>query len=84
LSLVERRILLNSGPATTSEGVKRARVIPDVCPREAEFCTLYADVRRRLAALAGDPDEVASIPLVGSGTAARSGSRPGGGPSSRS
>jgi 2-aminoethylphosphonate-pyruvate transaminase len=70
VTLVERRILLNPGPATTSEGVKRALVIPDVCPREAEFCALYADVRHRLAALCGDPREVAAVPLVGSGTAA--------------
>jgi 2-aminoethylphosphonate-pyruvate transaminase len=66
---IERRILLNPGPATTSDGVKQALLIPDVCPREREFCDLYADVRRRLAALAGDPAEVAAIPLVGSGTA---------------
>jgi 2-aminoethylphosphonate aminotransferase len=70
MSLVERKILLNPGPATTSEGVKRALLIPDVCPREQEFCALYADVRRRLALLAGDPDEITAIPLVGSGTAA--------------
>jgi 2-aminoethylphosphonate aminotransferase len=65
-----RRILLNPGPATTSLAVKRALVIPDVCPRETELCDLFADVRRRLAALAGDPAEIAAVPVVGSGTAA--------------
>jgi 2-aminoethylphosphonate aminotransferase len=48
--------------------VKAALVISDVCPRERSFCDLYADVRRRLAALAGDPDSVVAIPVVGSGT----------------
>jgi 2-aminoethylphosphonate aminotransferase len=68
--MVERKILLNPGPATTTDTVKQALVIPDVCPRERAFCELYADVRRRLAALVGDPNEVAAIPLVGSGTTA--------------
>ncbi len=67
---VERRILLNPGPATTSDGVKQALVIPDICPRERSFCDLYADVRRRLAELVGDPAEVAAVPLVGCGTTA--------------
>lgn len=67
---IERKILLNPGPATTTDSVKQALVIPDVCPRERSFCALYADVRRRLAELVGDPAEVAAIPIVGSGTTA--------------
>ncbi|MBW2231787.1 MAG: 2-aminoethylphosphonate--pyruvate transaminase [Deltaproteobacteria bacterium] len=67
---VERRVLLNPGPATTTQSVKDALVIPDVCPREKSFCDLYADVRRRLALLAGDLEEVLAIPIVGSGTTA--------------
>jgi 2-aminoethylphosphonate aminotransferase len=66
----KRKVLLNPGPATTSQGVKEALVITDVCPREQSFCDLYADVRRRLAELAGDPAEIAAIPVVGSGTTA--------------
>ena len=66
----ERRVLLNPGPATTSDTVKQALVMPDVCPREEEFCQRVADVRRRLAAVAGDPAEVTAIPVVGSGTTA--------------
>ncbi len=65
---IERKILLNPGPATTTDSVKAALLIPDICPREKSFCELYADVRRRLARAAGDPEEVAAIPLVGSGT----------------
>jgi len=67
---VERKILLNPGPATTSQRVKDALVIEDVCPRETRFCALYRDVRARLAALAGEPAEAVAIPIVGSGTTA--------------
>ena len=68
MEMPKRNVLLNPGPATTSDRVKQALVMTDVCPREPSFCELYADVRRRLAALAGDPDEVVAIPVVGSGT----------------
>ena len=64
----KRNVLLNPGPASTTDTVKAALVISDICPRERSFCDLYADVRRRLAALAGDPDRVVAIPVVGSGT----------------
>jgi 2-aminoethylphosphonate aminotransferase len=67
---MERKVLLNPGPATTTDTVKQALVIPDVCPRERAFCDLYADVRERIARLTGDPEEIAAIPVVGCGTAA--------------
>jgi 2-aminoethylphosphonate-pyruvate transaminase len=67
---VARRVLLNPGPGTTTDRVKQALVIPDVCPREEEFCAVMRDVRERLAGLVGDPAEVATIPIVGSGTTA--------------
>jgi len=70
MSPVERKILLNPGPATTSEGVKQALLIPDICPREETVCEMLSDVRRRLAAIAGDPSEISAIPVVGSGTTA--------------
>ncbi|MDE0884075.1 MAG: 2-aminoethylphosphonate--pyruvate transaminase [Myxococcota bacterium] len=68
MDMPKRNVLLNPGPATTTESVKAALVISDICPRERSFCDLYSDVRQRLAALAGDPDEVVAIPVVGSGT----------------
>jgi 2-aminoethylphosphonate-pyruvate transaminase len=70
MSPVERKILLNPGPATTSEGVKQALLIPDICPREDAFCEMLLDVRRRLAAIAGDTARISAIPVVGSGTTA--------------
>ena len=34
---MKRNILLNPGPATTTDGVKQALMVPDICPREPEF-----------------------------------------------
>ena len=34
---VKRNVLLNPGPATTTDTVKYAQVVPDICPREDEF-----------------------------------------------
>ncbi len=66
-----RRILLNPGPATTSDAVKQALVVPDICPREADFGAVVSAVRRDLLAVAGaDAAEHTAILLAGSGTAA--------------
>lgn len=34
---IKRNILLNPGPATTTDTVKLAQLVPDICPREREF-----------------------------------------------
>lgn len=31
---MKRNILLNPGPATTTDTVKQAQIVPDICPRE--------------------------------------------------
>jgi 2-aminoethylphosphonate-pyruvate transaminase len=67
---VPRRILLNPGPATTTDTVKQALVVPDVCPREEEFLRVLERVRHGLARVAGDPREVVAIPFAASGTGA--------------
>lgn len=41
---VKRNILLNPGPATTTDSVKWAQVVPDICPREAEFGIILKDI----------------------------------------
>ena len=38
--IVKRNILLNPGPSTTTDTVKMAQVVPDICPREKEFAGL--------------------------------------------
>ena len=32
--MVKRNILLNLGPATTTDTVKNVLIVPDICPRE--------------------------------------------------
>ena len=41
---IERNILLNPGPGTTSTRVKEALLVPDICPREAEFGKLMQEI----------------------------------------
>ena len=43
---VKRNVLLNPGPATTSDAVKYAQVVPDICPRENEFVAVMDEVRK--------------------------------------
>src|SRR5690606_33387850 len=65
-----RKILLNPGPATTSQSVKNAMVVSDICPREKEFANLMSEVRKDLVrVVTQDPDYVC-VPFCGSGTAA--------------
>ena len=71
--MVKRNILLNPGPATTTDSVKRALVVPDICPREKEFGDLMQDIRRDLVKIAGGDENYTSVLFVGSGTAAMEG-----------
>lgn len=66
-----RNILLTPGPATTTDTVKAAQLVPDICPREAAFTDVVRDVQQRLLKVAGaTPDTHACILFGGSGTAA--------------
>lgn len=68
--LLPRRILLNPGPCTTSEGVKRALLMPDLCPREREFGALLSAVRTKLPQVARGETTHTAVLLAGPGTAA--------------
>jgi len=69
--MVKRNILLNPGPATTTDSVKRAQVVPDICHREKEFCDLMKSVRNDLTKIATkSPEEYACVIFAGCGTAA--------------
>jgi len=68
--MIKRNILLNPVPATTTDSVKRALVVPDICPREKEFGDLMQDIRRDLVKIAGGNENYTSILFAGSGTAA--------------
>ncbi len=66
---VKRNVLLNPGPATTSDTVKYAQVVPDICPREQEFVTLMSEVRKELVKIAhADPAQYTAVIYSGSGT----------------
>lgn len=61
--------LLNPGPVSMTERVRRALGAPDVCHREPEFAELMASVRRKIEAVYAVPD-TAAVLLGGSGTSA--------------
>ncbi|KVC86506.1 2-aminoethylphosphonate aminotransferase [Burkholderia ubonensis] len=64
-------LLLNPGPVTLSERVRRSLLQPDLCHRESEFFDLQDEARVRLVAAYGlDPAEWAAVLMTGSGTAA--------------
>ncbi len=66
---VKRNILLNPGPATTTDTVKMAQVVPDICPREYEFGDLMEYVSAELTKIVADPKEYTTVLFGGSGTA---------------
>lgn len=70
MSMVKRNILLNPGPATTTDSVKYAQVVPDICPRETEFGDLMEYVSAELTRLVADTHDYTTIMFGGSGTAA--------------
>jgi 2-aminoethylphosphonate-pyruvate transaminase len=63
--------LLNPGPVTLSERVRRSMLGPDLCHRESEFFDLQGEIRERLLAVYGlDPAEWCPVLLTASGTGA--------------
>lgn len=67
---IKRNILLNPGPATTSDTVKLAQVVSDVCPREKEFGDVMEYVSKELTNFVGSNDKYTTVLFGGSGTAA--------------
>jgi 2-aminoethylphosphonate-pyruvate transaminase len=66
---VKRNILLNPGPATTSDAVKYAQVVQDICPREQEFVDIMDEIRKELVKVVhGDPAKYMAVIFTGSGT----------------
>ena len=53
---IKRNVLLNPGPATTTDTVKMAQVVPDICPREKEFAGLMKGLRSDLCKVAHAPE----------------------------
>jgi len=63
-----RKILLNPGPVTTSETVKQALVVEDICHREKAFVSVLKSVRQKLLKLIDHSDLYAAVPFASSGT----------------
>lgn len=64
-------LLLNPGPVSLTDRVRRSLLQADLCHREPEFFDLQDEARRRLLGVYGlDPEEWTAVLLTGSGTAA--------------
>jgi 2-aminoethylphosphonate aminotransferase len=67
--MTDRMILLNPGPANTTDGVKQAMTRPDICPREREFGQTMLRVREGLTRVVHRGDAFTAVLFCGSGTA---------------
>ena len=66
---IKRNILLNPGPSTTTDTVKMAQVVPDICPREEEFANMMKTLRKDLLKVVhASEDKYTSVLFCGSGT----------------
>ncbi|WP_165171922.1 2-aminoethylphosphonate aminotransferase [Adlercreutzia sp. ZJ242] len=66
---VRRNVLLNPGPSTTTDTVKMAQVVPDICPREKEFGEVMRAVSADLVRIVhGEDAGYAAVLFCGSGT----------------
>lgn len=66
---IKRNVLLNPGPSTTTDTVKMAQVVPDICPREKDFSGLMRGLREDLVKIVhGDAEKYTSVLFCGSGT----------------
>lgn len=67
---IRREVLLNPGPATTTDSVKRSQVCADICPRETEFGDVMGWISTELSLFVGKPGRIETVLFGGSGTAA--------------
>ena len=66
---IKRNVLLNPGPSTTTDTVKMAQVVPDICPREKEFAGMMKGIREDLVKIVhGKNGDYTSVLFCGSGT----------------
>jgi len=67
---IQRNILLNPGPATTTSSVKAAMVVPDICPREEEFGDLFLNLAPKLLDVVNARSSHEAVLIGSSGTGA--------------
>lgn len=66
---IKRNILLNPGPATTTDTVKAAQIMSDICPREKEFVDILLQIQENLIKIVhGNQEEHSAVLFCGSGT----------------
>ena len=66
---IKRNVLLNPGSATTTDTVKMAQIVPDICPREKEFVSMMKQMRKDLVRIVhGDLNKYTSVLFCDSGT----------------
>lgn len=68
---IKRNVLLNPGPSTTTDTVKMAQLVPDICPREKEFAGMMKEMREDLVRIVhGDraKNPYTAVLFCGSGT----------------
>jgi len=65
---LRRNILLNPGPSTTTDTVKMAQVVPDICPREKEFGEILTQIQKDLVRIVHGTEEYTAVLFCGSGT----------------
>ena len=65
---VKRNVLLNPGPSTTTDSVKMAQIVPDICPREKEFQSIMAPMREDLVKIVHGREDYTAVLFCGSGT----------------
>lgn len=65
-----KQILLNPGPANTTDAVKKAMTADDICPRELEFGEVMKRVSEGLVRVVHQGSDYQSVLFGGSGTAA--------------
>lgn len=66
---IKRNVLLNPGSATTTDTVKMAQIVPDICPREKEFVSMMKQMREDLVRIVhGDLNKYTSVLFCGFGT----------------
>ena len=67
---IKKNILLNPGPVTTSLLVKKAQIVPDICPREPEFGKIIKTICSDLTSFVASQKKYSTILFPGSGTSA--------------
>ena len=65
---IKRNVLLNPGPSTTTDTVKMAQIVPDICPREKDFQAIMGPIREDLVKIVHGQGDYTSVLFCGSGT----------------